>query len=132
MSTPAYIFSPIIATMSNKWFFGRYIERLLSEKGWKPAELSRRTGLSRAYISHLLNGATSERPNPPAPSLDVIISLAKVFRLPEAYFIAAYKGIDPEVMYSQEADPVKAAKDDMDYLLGRLFEAYQKKQDPKA
>jgi transcriptional regulator with XRE-family HTH domain len=101
--------------------FGKWLEKTLAYKEWKPAELARRSGLDSAVISNLLNDRRKAGP-------DTSSAIAEALEIPaEIVFRAA--GILPvtnkdewvdEMAYKLEKlDPSrrKIAEDLLDALL---------------
>jgi transcriptional regulator with XRE-family HTH domain len=75
--------------MEAKWFMGQYIERLLSR-------LAKEAGLSSGYMTWLINGCSSDKPNPPSPSLDIVLALSKALGVPPIKLVQAYQGQEPD------------------------------------
>lgn len=117
--------------MDAKWFFGQWIERILYKRDLRPADLARMTGLSRAYVSYLINGKTPDRPNPPSPTIDTLLTLSKSLRVPVMHLILAYEGKDPDAAYANEADPDAAAAEDMEEVLEQFKEFLKGKRKSK-
>lgn len=91
----------------NKWYFGKYLESLLEQKGgrlagWHKKRLADETGLAYSYISYLLSGEASGRKDPPSPSIDVFINLSKVLNVDIMDLILAYQGKNPEAEAKKE------------------------------
>ncbi|HEY9745159.1 MAG TPA: helix-turn-helix transcriptional regulator [Oculatellaceae cyanobacterium] len=88
--------------MKKQWFLGQYIDRLLQEKGWSRNRLVKETGISSGHITWLLNGYASGKPNPPSPSLDILLALSKALNVSPMKLIQAYQGKEPDSEFTRE------------------------------
>lgn len=82
--------------MEQQWQFGRYLDSLLEKRNWSRNRLAKEVRLSSGYITWLINGFSSDKANPPSPSIDVFIKLSKALNVPITSLIAAYQGKDPD------------------------------------
>lgn len=80
------------------------ISRRLNDLGLNKAELARRLGMSRAYITSLANGNATTRSGQHRPSSDVIAGLAKHLRVSEARILSAIG----DLPFEKLSDPTKA------------------------
>ena len=77
------------------WNFGKYVSELLEGKGWSRNRLAKETRLSSGYVTWLLNGETSSKPNPPNLSIDTLLTLSKALNVHPMKLILAYEDKDP-------------------------------------
>lgn len=68
--------------------YGQVLDRLIKERNISKAELARRIGKSRSYISQLINGKVSE------PSLSLAFAIADALDVDVNYFVELMKGND--------------------------------------
>jgi transcriptional regulator with XRE-family HTH domain len=114
--------------MESKWFMGQYIERLLSQKGWSRNRLAKEAGLSSGYMTWLINGCSSDKPNPPSPSLDIVLALSKALGIPPIKLVQAYQGQEPdteptlEERHAYEEEMVNWLKQMPPEVLARAFQ----------
>ncbi len=80
-----------------QWFFGRYIQRLLENKGWNKSKLAKEAVISTGHISWLINGRTSGKEGPPELRIEMLIKLSKTLNVSMDDLALAYQGKDPEL-----------------------------------
>ena len=68
--------------------YGQVLGRLIKERNISKAELARRIGKSRSYISQLINGKVSE------PSLSLAFAIADALDVDVNYFVELMKSDD--------------------------------------
>lgn len=68
--------------------YGQVLDRLIEERNISKAELARRIGKSRSYISQLINGKVSE------PSLSLAFAIADALDVDVNYFVELMKSDD--------------------------------------
>ena len=79
-----------------EWKFGKYIEKVVTERGISPNKLAIKMGISPSYIQYLIRGEASGKKAPPNPSIDLLLSLSKALDVPIQNLINAYQGKEPD------------------------------------
>ena len=114
---------------------GQYIERLLAAKGWSRNRLAKEAGLSSSYMTWLINGYSSDKPNPPSPSLDNVLALAKALDISPLKLIQAYQGQEPDAEFTleersaYEAEMLKWLKQMPPSILAKAFQETHSPED---
>lgn len=66
--------------------YGQVLDKLIQERGISRAELARRIGKSRSYVSQLINGKVGE------PSLTLAYAIADALDVDVNYFVEMMRG----------------------------------------
>lgn len=81
------------------WKFGKYLQELMYEKGWKAADLARHSSLSHVYVRDLLRGETRQTGRPPKISVDILIALSDALKADITKLIDAYREKNTRVYF---------------------------------
>lgn len=99
--------------MGVREYFVERLKEALKEKDLTQSELARRTGISIAYISQLLQGKKT-------PTIKVVAKIAEALNLPSSYFI---EKTDVKILFHTDKDlteeDIRAIEAFIDYLKKR-------------
>jgi transcriptional regulator with XRE-family HTH domain len=83
-----------------RWYFGEFLNKALSRKGWNASELAKRSGLSHVYVGQIIRGCNPDTGKPPQISVKTMKQLADALDLQPLALIQAYEA---PIDYNQAA-----------------------------
>lgn len=84
-----------------------YIVRLRLERGWSTRELGRRIGFPYSTVQNIEAG------NVEAPRFDIIVAMARAFKVDIVKFATAFSGQDPDLITEKNKDEANLLLDNI-------------------
>ena len=116
-----------------RWLFGEYIKRFMDKRGMTLGDLSKVSGISKGNLSYYINGERSDKLDPPNPTTETLLVLARALRVPPENLLKAYQGIDPDatdVLPATPTDPDVEVIDALEMVLEKMRRKSKRFQQP--
>jgi transcriptional regulator with XRE-family HTH domain len=97
-----------------------YILKLRLERDWSLRDVSRRTGIPHSTLANIESG------NVEAPRFDIIVALAKLYKVEIVKFATAFSGQDPDIITDDNKAEANAILDSI------IEAALQRRESPES